>query len=117
MIVFDELKKNDPHLRLLVLGMLAGLFILVAGLWWVQIVSSRDYQAHLETQSFRTVRIPAVRGKILDRNGFVLAENRAVYNVSLYLEELRKPFDEAAKERISRARAELRRQLSTISFP
>jgi penicillin-binding protein 2 len=92
MIVFDELKKNDPHLRVLVIGMLAGLFILVAGLWWVQIVSSRDYQEHLETQSFRTVRIPAVRGKILDRNGFVLAENRAVYNVSLYLEELSKPF-------------------------
>jgi penicillin-binding protein 2 len=111
MIVFDELKKNDPHLRVLVLGMLAGLFVLVAGLWWVQIVSSRDYQAHLETQSFRTVRIPAVRGKILDRNGFVLAENRAVYNVSLYFEELRKPFDEAAKEKISRARAELRRQV------
>jgi penicillin-binding protein 2 len=111
MLVFDELKKNDPHLRVLVLGMLAGLFILVAGLWWVQIVSSRDYQEHLETQSFRTVRIPAVRGRILDRNGFVLAENRAVYNVSLYLEELRKPFDEAAKEKISRARAEYRQQL------
>jgi penicillin-binding protein 2 len=111
MIVFDELKKNDPHLRLLVLGMLAGLSILVAGLWWVQIVSSRDYREHLETQSFRTVRIPAVRGKILDRNGLVLAENRAVYNVSLYFEELRKPFDEAAKEKISRARAELRRHL------
>src|SRR5438552_5478059 len=91
--------------------MLAGLFVLLAGLWWVQIVSSRDYQAHLETQSFRTVRIPAVRGKILDRNGIVLAENRASYNVSLFLEELRKPFEEAAGEKISRARAELKRQL------
>src|SRR5947208_11152950 len=92
MIVFDELRKNDPHLRALVLAMLAGLFILAAGLWWVQIVSSRDYQAHLETQSFRTVRIPAVRGKILDRNGNALAENRPAYSVSLYLEELREPF-------------------------
>jgi penicillin-binding protein 2 len=111
MIVFDELKKNDPHLRVLVVAMLAGLFVLMAGLWWVQIVSTRDYQAHLETQSFRTVRIPAVRGKILDRNGTVLAENRAGYNVSLYLEELRKSFDAAASEKISRARAEYKRQL------
>ena len=73
--------------------MIAGLGILVAGLWWVQIVSARDYQAHMETQAFRTVRIPAVRGKILDRNGHVLAENRPTYNISLYLEELRKSFE------------------------
>ena len=62
--------------------------MLLAGLWWVQIVSARDYQANLETQSFRTVRIPAARGKILDRNGQVLAENRPSYNISLYLEDL-----------------------------
>src|SRR4029077_3951818 len=54
----------------------------------------------LETQSFRTVRIPAVRGKILDRNGAVLAENRPTYNVSLYLEELRRAFaDDYARHR------------------
>src|SRR6266542_143102 len=113
MIVFDELKKSDPTLRTLVVVMLAGLFVLLAGLWWVQIVSARDYQAHLETQSFRTVRIPAVRGKILDRNGIVLAENRAAYNVSLYLEELRKPFAAAAAEKITRARGELKKQLES----
>jgi cell division protein FtsI/penicillin-binding protein 2 len=73
----------------------AGLFILLAGLWWVQVVSAREYQGHLETQSYRTVRIPAVRGKILDREGRVLAENRPRYNLSLYLDDLRKQFDAA----------------------
>ena len=111
MIVFDQLKKNEPHLRLVAVVVLAGLGVLLAGLWWVQVVSARDYQAHLETQSFRTVRIPAVRGKILDRNGAVLAENRPVYNVSLYLEELRKSFDTAAAAEITRVRAELKQQL------
>ena len=86
---------------------LGGLGVLLAGLWWVQVVSARDYQANLETQSFRTVRIPAVRGKILDRNGFALAENRPTYNVSLYLEELRRPFDAAYAEEVARARAAL----------
>ena len=62
MLVFDQLKKNDPQLRLLTAAVLLGLCILVAGLWWVQIVSAQDYQQHLETQAFRTVRIPAVRG-------------------------------------------------------
>ena len=95
MLILDELKKNDPQLRL-VAGMLAaGLFILLAGLWWVQVVSAHAYQGHLETQSYRTVRLPAMRGKILDREGRVLAENRPRYNLSLYLDDLRKQFKAA----------------------
>ena len=92
MLVFDELKKNDPQLRLVAVALAAGLFILLAGLWWVQIVSAREYQSHLETQSYRTVRLPAARGKILDRHGRVLAENRPRYDLSLYLDDLRKQF-------------------------
>jgi penicillin-binding protein 2 len=92
MLVFDQLKKNDPQLRLLTAAVLAGLCVLVAGLWWVQIVSGQDYQQHLETQAFRTVRIPAVRGKILDRNNFIIAENTPTYSVSLYLDDLRDDF-------------------------
>ena len=95
MLVFDELKKNDPQLRLVAVVVAGGIFILLAGLWWVQVVSAHEYQSHLETQAYRSVRIPAVRGKILDREGHVLAENRPRYNLSLYLEELRKPFDTA----------------------
>src|SRR3954468_23269990 len=92
MLVFDQLKKNDPQLRLLTAGVLLGFCVLLAGLWWVQIVSGRDYQQHLETQAFRTVRIPAVRGKILDRNGLTIAENAPTYSVSLYLDDLREQF-------------------------
>ena len=110
MLIFDQLKKDDPQLRVVAMVVLGGLGVLLAGLWWVQVVSARDYQANLETQSFRTVRIPAVRGKILDRNGVALAENRPTYNVSLYLEELRKSFDAVylakAAPRPSRAEAE-----------
>ena len=65
MLIFDELKKNDRQLRLMAVVFAAGLSILLAGLWWVQIVSTREYEGHLQTQSYRTVRIPAMRGKIL----------------------------------------------------
>lgn len=105
MLIFDQLKKNDPQLRVVTLVVLGGLGLLLAGLWWVQVVSAREYQNDLETQSFRTVRIPAARGNILDCNGEVLAENRPVYNVSLYLEELRKQFSTAGLKEISAARA------------
>src|SRR5579871_2002729 len=92
MLVFDQLKKNDPQLRLLTIAVLAGLFVLLAGLWWIQIVSAQDYQLNLETQASRTVRIPAVRGKILDRNGQALAENAPNYDVGLYIDDLRDEF-------------------------
>lgn len=88
MLVFDQLKKNDPQLQLLTLLLCGGLAVLFAGLWWVQIVNAGRYRESLEIQSFRSVRLPAVRGKILDRNGAVLADNRPSYNINLYLEEL-----------------------------
>ena len=110
MLVFDQLKKDDPQLRAIALVVLSGLGVLLAGLWWVQIVSARDYQDSLETQSYRTVRIPAVRGKILDCNGLALAENRPTYSVSLYLEELHGAFTAAYKETLARARRERAQQ-------
>jgi penicillin-binding protein 2 len=92
MLIFDQLKKNDPALRLLATVVFGGLLLLFAGLWWVQVVSSRYYENKLETQSYRTVRVPAPRGKILDRNRTPLAENEPGYNLSLYLEELSRDF-------------------------
>jgi penicillin-binding protein 2 len=110
MLIFDQLKKNDPQLRAVSLVILCGMGILLAGLWWVQVVSAREYRESLETQSFRTVRIPAVRGKILDRDGSVLAENRPTYNISLYLEELRKKFDARYFQEVTLFRKQLEQQ-------
>jgi len=109
MLIFDELKKSDPQLRLVAVVLAAGLGILLAGLWWVQIVSAREYQNHLETQSYRTVRIPAARGKILDCRGRVLAENRPRYDLSLYLDDLRRKFaaeSSAEYARVTNTRAQ-----------
>src|ERR1051325_8715804 len=97
MLILDELKRNDPQLRLVALMLAVGLFVLLAGLWWVQIVSAREYQSHLETQAYRTVRIPAARGKILEREGRVLAQNAASYNLSLYLDDLQAQFKSELK--------------------
>lgn len=108
MPIYDQLKKADPQLRLIGVLMFAGLAVLLVGLWWIQIVSAAEYRAKLETQSFRTVRIPAVRGKILDRNGLVLADNQPNYNVCLYIEELRTAFQEAYKTELELFREQQR---------
>jgi penicillin-binding protein 2 len=107
MLIFDQLNRADRHLRVLAWVIVAGLFALVAGVWWLQIVRSRHYVEGERNQSYRTVRVPAPRGKILDRNGVSLAENRPAFNVSLYLEDraLRDAFQAEYKKR----RAELQK--------
>ncbi|MBU6402686.1 MAG: penicillin-binding protein 2 [Verrucomicrobia bacterium] len=92
MLIFDQLKRSDPHLRALSLTVLTGLGVLLGGLWYLQVIVSRRYVHTQKIQSVRTVRIPAIRGKILDRNGVPLADNRPSYNLSLYVEELSRQF-------------------------
>jgi len=113
MLIFDELKKNDQQLRLVAVVLAVGLCILLTGLWWVQIVSAREYESHLQTQSYRTVRVPAMRGKILNRNGRVLAENRPRYNLSFYLDDLRKQFEAADNQALMNALAEHAQLIAT----
>ncbi len=76
------------------LWLLAGLFLLALSiltwrLWNVQVLDSPRYGAAQSAQSFRYVEVPGLRGRILDRNGEVLADNRPAYAVALYCEELR----------------------------
>jgi penicillin-binding protein 2 len=95
MLIIDELRKDDRPLRAVALAVLAGLGLLLAGLLFVQVLSAKRYRTSQIKQSFRTLRVPAVRGRILDVNSTPLADNRPSYNLSLYLEELRPLFQAA----------------------
>ncbi|MBR5587852.1 MAG: penicillin-binding protein 2 [Kiritimatiellae bacterium] len=66
-----------------------GIAILLLRLWNVQVLDSPQYGAAQSAQSFRYVEIPGLRGRIFDRNGEILADNRPSYSVVLYCEELR----------------------------
>lgn len=108
MLVLDQLQETDRWLKALALAIFAGLLVLVGGLWYVQVVASKRYVHHQIAQSFRTVRIPAVRGRILDRHGNALAENRPSYNASIYLEELSRFYRTAYAFMISNETARVR---------
>ena len=92
MLVLDQVKTGDFRLRCLAAVFLTGMLILLAGVWHLQIVSRQQYENSQKNQSFRTVRVPAARGRILDREGKVLADNQPRYNVNLYLEDIRGQF-------------------------
>ena len=84
-------QERIPFWRILILAVLftLGVSILLWRLWNVQVLDSPRYGAAQSAQSFRYVEIPGLRGRIFDRNGEVLADNRPSYSVVLYCEELR----------------------------
>src|SRR5258706_6878650 len=92
MLIFDQLRRSDRQLRWLAAFVLAGMLTLLFGLWRVQVLSARKYAESLKDQAFRNVLIAAPRGKILDRNGALLADNQPRFTVHLYLEDLRNRF-------------------------
>lgn len=81
--------KLDKKLLLLATAMLACLMVLIVGLWNVQVVDRDEYEKQMQKQYSVSVRLPSVRGKILDVDGNPLAENRPSFTINLYLEELR----------------------------
>lgn len=78
--------------------LVVGFVVLAVKLWHLQVVSFKKYERYREVQSYRTVREPAIRGKIFDSNGVVLADNRPDYKVVMFLEELRPLFQSTFKE-------------------
>ena len=67
--------------------LLAGVFLLFAvlflRLFYLQITTSADYARESEENRIAQKRIKAPRGRILDRGGRVLAQNRASYTITL----------------------------------
>ncbi|MFA5687948.1 MAG: penicillin-binding protein 2 [Kiritimatiellales bacterium] len=84
-------EKFEP-LRYWLLGgfMLFMLALLGFSLWKLQVKSSAMFESRIEIQSLRRVRLPGIRGKIYDRNGLCLADNRPIYSISLFLEDIRR---------------------------
>jgi penicillin-binding protein 2 len=68
--------------------MMAGLGVVVARLWWMQVAHGERWARRIASRSEVTVRIPAVRGEIRDRSGVTLVGNRASYEVDFYLPDM-----------------------------
>ncbi|MBQ9028996.1 MAG: penicillin-binding protein [Lachnospiraceae bacterium] len=57
--------------------------ILVGRLYYLQIIRGAEFTQSFEESVTRTVSIPAKRGRILDRNGNVIADTQASQNVTI----------------------------------
>ncbi len=86
------LRQDNRRMQLLTGAVGLGLLLLLGGLWWIQIVCGRQFESDLERHSFRHVRTPALRGKIIDCTTNVLADDKPRYNAILHLEDLQGQF-------------------------
>lgn len=76
--------KSNGRFKLLTAGVGAVFAAIIAKLWSMQMVSSDHYDRLAEQNQTRTVTTPAPRGRILDRNGEAIVDNRASLAVVAY---------------------------------
>lgn len=84
---------DDEFLRVrLLMGLMLLMLVFLGGwLWHIQVTRGPRFEEDQNRQSMRRVRLPGIRGRLYDREGRVVADNRPSYVISIYLEELRQP--------------------------
>ncbi|RKQ89099.1 peptidoglycan D,D-transpeptidase FtsI family protein [Brockia lithotrophica] len=78
----EEPKRFARRINVLFLGVFVLFSLLLLRLTQLQLVHGEDYARLAETLVVQNLEIPAARGWIYDRNGAVLAKNRAVYTLT-----------------------------------
>lgn len=81
---------RSHQFRIAVLAIIAllGFSLLIGRLWYVQVARGAEYTSRIRSASQVSVRLPAVRGEILDRYGHPLAQNRVSNAVEFYLPDM-----------------------------
>lgn len=80
-------------LRLAVMGIfiVAGFVALFSRLWFLQVLASEDYRTLAKENRVRYIESEPPRGRILDRNGVVLVDNRTSHAFTVDRQVLERP--------------------------
>ena len=79
----DEYEPPKSGTILLQVLVLLLFFILVTRFWFLQVHKGKEFTLLSESNRFKTTQIFAPRGRIMDVNGNILADNRPTFNLSL----------------------------------
>lgn len=82
--------RADYQRRIHVLAVFIGFFflILIARVWYLQILKGSYFKERSEKQRMRIQRVLSPRGEFVDRNGVVLVDTKPGFNVTLVLEDV-----------------------------
>ena len=84
----DDTEKYQARLQVAAVFIIAAFGVLLARLLVLQTVQYEYYHTLAESNRISLVPSPPNRGLITDRNGVVLAENRAVYTLEVYPKDI-----------------------------
>ncbi len=112
--------RDTTRLRLGILGVVVlSLFAtMLARLWYLQVLVAPELRVEAQANSVRLVYTEAPRGRILDRNGNVLVDNRIVPTVVVDREVAAKRPDVLARlsETLGKPVAEIQKRLDDLRF-
>lgn len=75
------LPELHKRLRWLALVVIAAFALLVGRLWQLQVMRGESYYERTVSNVVKERYLPSVRGKIVDRKGIALADNRPAFNI------------------------------------
>ncbi|MDX1763062.1 MAG: penicillin-binding protein 2 [bacterium] len=77
------------RVRMVSVLLVFGFVVLIARMWYLQILHGKDYKAKSQKQRIRIQRVLSPRGEFLDREGRVLVDTKPGFNVTLTLEDVK----------------------------
>jgi penicillin-binding protein 2 len=79
----EDLRQAGLRLQIIYYLAIVLFAVLIARLWYLQVINSQGFKDRAEANRIRVIPIPAPRGTILDRNGKVLVTSKASFNIVL----------------------------------
>jgi penicillin-binding protein 2 len=90
----EDRREIQRRLDVMLLISLGIILLFGARLFWMQVIKHETYAELARQNRLRQLPIKAARGRILDRNGIVLADSRPSYNIVIGCEDLKNAEEE-----------------------
>ncbi len=94
--------KGNMQVRVVSLAVLIAVVFLILGarLWYLQVLTGKDYTLEAQATHTSQIKIPAQRGVIYDRDGEILANNEPGLNVTVIPDELSTKYGKRSREKV-----------------
>ena len=84
--IYEDLTSLQKRIRIIQRVVVVSVILIAVYLWKMQILDYNRYWQKAENNRLREIKLPPQRGLIVDRNGVILAKNKASFQVSFIRE-------------------------------
>jgi len=84
----EQIREYQMRFRYLYIALGVALAVLIARLWYLQVMSGEKFREYSEENRIKRVKISSPRGMIFDRNKKLLVDNRPAFDLEVTPQEL-----------------------------